>query len=194
MTSAIGIDGFEARYRSEADPWEVFSKQDELAKCEAVVAAAKRGNTTDVLELGSGIGGHSAALCAIAKRLDCIEATPTGVARTREQLAGYANARVYQKTLPTTLPRSSYSTIVISELLYYLSAPDMAEVARNVVAALQRDGQLILAHHWDHFDDARQSGANIHDDFIRRAGVLQFTSHLVRRTPLWRVEQFTNLR
>ncbi|MEE4207823.1 MAG: SAM-dependent methyltransferase [Parvularcula sp.] len=194
MTSAIDIDGFEARYRSEADPWEVFSKQDELAKCEAVIAAAKRGDTTDILELGSGIGGHSAALCAIAKRLDCIEATPTGVARTRERLAGCTNAKVYQKTLPTKLPRSLYSTIIISELLYYLSVPDMAEVASSVIAALPPDGQLILAHHWAHFEDAQQDGANIHQDFVRCTGAIEFTSELVCQTSQWRVERFAKLR
>lgn len=191
MSDMIDIGGFEQRYRDEPDPWGVFTRADEHAKRAAIIKGVDRGDSSSILELGSGIGGHSSALAAISIHLDCVEATPTGAERTRERLANHKHAHVHQITLPGSLPRPSYTTIVIAELLYYLSVAEMASLADDVAAALAPEGQLVLAHHWSDFRDAKQSGATIHRDFARFCKLCHSQPQLISRTAHWRVERFT---
>ncbi|MEE4212020.1 MAG: SAM-dependent methyltransferase [Parvularcula sp.] len=194
MSCLLDIAGFEARYREAADPWNVFHSPDEYQKRDAIIEAARRGDPGHMLELGCGIGGHSVALAKIAERLDCIEATSTGVDRTRASLCNYRHTRVHQLTLPGRLPSSSYSTVVVSELLYYMSVLDMTKLAFDIGGVLARGGQLVLAHHYAHFDDAHQSGATIHRDFAQACACLHSRPELVARTEHWRVERFTRRR
>lgn len=190
MSGYLDIDGFEARYREAADPWDVLNSPDEHLKRDAIIEATRRGDLTHVLELGCGIGGHSVALAKISTWLDCIEATCTGVERTRASLHHNRHTRVHQITLPGPLPRSSYTTVVISEMLYYLSVSDMVRLAADIRHVLVPGGQLVLAHHYAHFDDAQQSGATIHRDFAQACGCFPSHPKLVARTEHWRVERF----
>ncbi len=194
MSGYLDIDGFEARYRKAADPWDVLNSPDEHQKRDAIIEATRCGDLTHVLELGCGIGGHSVALAKISTRLDCIEATSTGVERTRAFLRDCRHTRVHQIILPGPLPRSSYSTVVISELLYYLSVSDIVRLAADIRHVLIPGGQLVLAHHYAHFDDAQQSGATIHRDFAQAGGCFHSHPKLVARTEHWRVERFTRRR
>ncbi len=185
----IGLSGFEETFGASDDPWRTFSDADEALKRRAIVRGLGAGPRGRVLELGAGNGSNSVALARRALRLDATEGTAKGTALTTRALIGVTRARAIILPLPARFPRSAYDAVVVAELLYYLSARDMAAVARAVAAALAPGGRLVLAHHRIDFHDFAQHAAGIHQRFLADTGV-SWRAAGGRRTGRWRVEAY----
>ena len=189
MVKPITVAGFEDTFGASDDPWSTFSDRDEALKRDAILHALGTGPFGRVLELGAGNGSNSVALARRALRLDATEGTAKGTALTRDALGDRRGARAIELALPARFPRACYDAIVVAELLYYLSAEDMAAVARDVAAALRPGGRLVLAHHRIQFHDFAQHAEHIHDRFRRDTG-RRWHPVEGRRTGRWRVEGF----
>lgn len=189
----IDIEGFDAKFRDSGDPWQTFSSRDEAIKRERILNALGKTPVARVLELGSGNGSNSRALARRSLRLDACEATPHGAGLTREALADEPGARVFERVLPAAFPGRSYNTVVIAELLYYLSERDLRRLARDVARVLTRSGRIVLAHHHIEFPDNAQRAADIHARFLAATG-LQWRRRYRARSRLWQVAAFTRER
>lgn len=184
--TAIGLDGFAAKFADSDDPWATFTARDEAVKRDAILHALGSGPFGRVLELASGNGSNSVALAERALRLDATEGTAEGAALTAKALAGRARARASVQVLPGRAPRTTYDAIVCAELLYYLTPRDMRRVARDVAAALRPGGRLVLAHHRVDYYDFAQHAAGIHARFLRATG-RRWRLRVVRFTGKWQV-------
>lgn len=187
MVKPIGLDGFEHTFGASDDPWSTFSNRDEAVKRAAILHAIGPGPLGRVLELGAGNGSNSVAIAARARRLDATEGTAKGTALTGQALHGSRGARALHLPLPARFPRLRYDVVVVAELLYYLSARDMARVATDVAAALRPGGMLVLAHHRIDFHDFSQHAEHIHDRFLGEAGCA-WRPTTQRRTAKWIVQ------
>lgn len=167
MTRAITLDGFDAMFAGDDDPWSTFAKRDEAHKREAILHALGPGPFARVLELAAGNGSNSVALAKRALRLDATEGTDTGTALTRKAVGDDPRVHVDRVVLPGRFPRTTYDAIVVAEILYYLSPRAMAQVARDTAAALRPGGVLVLAHHRIDFHDFAQHADAIHARFLR---------------------------
>ena len=185
--SAIDLAGFSAKFAGDDDPWRTFSNRDEAVKRAAILHAIGPGPRGRVLELASGNGSNSAALAPRSLRLDATEGTAEGTALTARAIERWPRARALLQPLPARSPRSTYDAVVVAELLYYLSARDMALVAREVARAARPGTVLVLAHHRVDFYDFAQHAAGIHARFLGAAGRFG-PARLVRRTSQWIVE------
>lgn len=166
----ITLEGFEATFRGDDDPWATFADADEALKRDAILHAAGAGPLGRVLELGAGNGSNSVALAGRALRLDATEGTRAGAALTARALEGERRSRALQLALPGRFPRPIYDCVVVAELLYYLAPGDMAQVARDVARALRPGGRLVLAHHEIDFHDFAQPAKGLHRRFLAATG------------------------
>lgn len=184
---AIGLEGFEAKFVADADPWSTWSDRDEAAKRAAILHGLPPGRTGRVLELGAGNGSNSRSLSARALRLDATEATRAGTRLVAEAIAPAGpRARALQLAVPAPPPRNRYDAIVVAELLYYLDPRIMRLLARQVARRLRPGGTLVLAHHRITFYDFAQVAAGIHDRFLVETGVA-WTVRPVRQSRRWAV-------
>lgn len=184
--TAIGLDGFAAKFADSDDPWNTFAAHDEAVKRAAIRHALGAGPVGRVLELASGNGSNSVALAARALRLDATEGTVEGTRLTARAIAGRRGARAIVLPLPGRFPHPVYDAAVVAELLYYLTPRAMARVARATATALRPGGRLVLAHHRIDYYDFAQHAAGIHARFLRDTG-RDWRVTTVRSTRRWRV-------
>ncbi|MDV3456850.1 class I SAM-dependent methyltransferase [Sphingomonas sp. HF-S4] len=166
----ITLDGFEAKFAADPDPWFTFSDRDEAHKRQAILHALGSGKRGRILELAAGNGSNSATLARRTLRLDATEGTAEGTALVAKAIADCPGARALRLALPDPFPSPRYDAIIVAEVLYYLTARVMAETARRVSRALPVGGRLVLAHHRIDFHDFVQHAAGIHADFLRDTG------------------------
>ncbi|MEH6487944.1 class I SAM-dependent methyltransferase [Hyphomonas oceanitis] len=162
----ITLEGFERRFQSDPDPWQTFSSVYELKKRQYLGHAIGNRTYGRCLEVAAGNGSNTCLIAGKALRLVATEGTPTGV-RLMESLTGHLeNTSVRQQDLAEPMPCRRYDLIVVSEVLYYLTAPVLRNVARGIDRTLVPNGRLILAHHHERFPDAVHSGQDIHARFL----------------------------
>jgi len=185
----IDLAGFAQKFAENPDPWQTWNSRDERLKRAAILHAVPAGSSGRMLELGAGNGSNSAALAARALRLDATEATSEGTELVRVAIADHApRARAIQLVSPALPPRVNYDTIIIAELLYYLTPREMRTLAIQVAGTLRAGGTLVLAHHRITFYDFAQRAEGIHDRFLRFSGA-RWRCRTVRRTGRWIVTQ-----
>ena len=180
----ITLRGFDAKFSGDADPWATFTDRDEALKRRAILNAMGPGPWGRVLELAAGNGSNSAAIAPRALRLDATEATASGTALVAKALGGRKRARAIELTVPARLPRVRYDIVVVAEVIYYLSACDMARTARDVAAVLRPGGVLVLAHHRVDYPDFAQHAAHLQRAFLR-ATRRRWQVRVARRTGRW---------
>ena len=187
MTRAITIDGFEATFRGNPDPWNTFAARDECRKRAAILHALGPARHGRLLELASGNGSNSQALVHRALRLDAVDGAPSAVRLTAQRLAGHPRARASRLALPGRFPAPRYDAIVAAEILYYLTPAALVAVAQEIGRRLRPGGTLVLAHHHLRFADVATAPATVHAALSAR---LPFATRRVVhiRTDRWRVE------
>lgn len=138
---------FEARYRSDSDPWSYATSDYERDKYRATLQACGPGPFDSAIELGSSIGVFSALLAPRCRSLVTIDAAPTAVEHARRRLAGYESVTTILGGIPEAIPRRDYDLVVASEILYYLSVSQLD----GTLAVLWRctpPGARWVAVHW----------------------------------------------
>src|SRR3954447_19692352 len=92
-----------------------------------------------------------AARCDDVLAVDCVD---EAVQHAAEALRDLPNVRVERALLPAELPDRTYDLIVVGDLLYYLSAPDLSALLDGLVDRLEPGGDLVAVH----FRDREQGG------------------------------------
>lgn len=142
----MSLADFEARYRADPDPWQYASSEYEHAKYAATLAACGAGPFSDALELAGSIGVFSAMLAPRCRRLTTIDAAATAVEIARRRVAACAHVDVLLGSIPAGLPHRRFDLVVASEILYYLTAAELAGTLAAVERRLLRGGRLIAVH------------------------------------------------
>ncbi|MDO7842881.1 class I SAM-dependent methyltransferase [Sphingomonas immobilis] len=187
----IDLGGFDRKFASDDDPWCTFSDRAEARKRRAILHGVGEGPIGRVLELAAGNGSNSVALAKVARRLDATEGTQNGTDLVKRAVGDMPRVQVRRLVLPGRFPRQTYDTIVVAEVLYYLTKTDMTRVARDVTRALRPGGRLILAHHRVDFPDFLQHADGLHHVFLTATG--SAWREVVRvRTGRWSVQSFKN--
>ena len=185
MNAPIRVEGFEAVFARDADPWGTFERRDEAVKRDAILRACghTRGRT---LELACGNGSNTRALARQSLRLLALDGAPSAVAITRAR-AGGPRVSVDEALLPDGVPSRAFDLIVIAEVLYYLRGREIDRLGSRLRIA--PGGRLVLAHHHIRFHDVSSEPATVHRRLL--AALPQPLKRVRRqRTSRWRVEAF----
>jgi SAM-dependent methyltransferase len=129
------------------DPWSFRSRWYEARKRALTLACLPAQRYGTGYEPGCANGELSAALAERCDRLLVSDGSARAVALARQRLAGLRHVDVQQAWLPAQWPAGRFDLIVISELAYFLDAPDIDVLADQVRGALLPGG-TVLACHW----------------------------------------------
>ena len=177
---------FEALYTEHADPWRFASSPYERAKYAATLEALPRQHYAHALEVGCSIGvltGQLAAHCASLLAVDVVDAALHEAASRCAHLDGVTIRRLH---VPDETPAGRFDLIVLSEVVYYWNAEDIARVADLIQRILLPDGDLVLVH-WLGETDYPLSGDDAATALL--AAVAPFTAPLLaRRTGQYRLD------
>ena len=142
----MSLADFEARYRRDPDPWGYATSEYERDKYAATLAACGEGPFADALELGASIGVFTDLLASRCERLTTIDGAPTAVAAARRRLAGATNVDVILGEIPDAIPIRRFDLVVASEILYYLTAPELARTLARLESSMVTGGRLVATH------------------------------------------------
>lgn len=162
----MSLAEFEARYRANPDPWGYTTSEYERRKYAATLAACGSGPFAHALELGGSIGVFSELLAPRCNQLTTIDAAPTAVAAARRRLAGVTHVEVILGKIPDALPAGRLDLVVASEILYYLTASELALTLERLEPCVV-PGARVVAVHW------RPAGAERPLDAERAHGILR---------------------
>jgi SAM-dependent methyltransferase len=142
----MSLADFEARYRANPDPWGYTTSEYERSKYDATLAACGSGPFAHALELGASIGVFSEMLAPRCAQLTTIDASPTAVAAARARLAGASQVCTILGAIPDALSDDRFDLVVASEILYYLTAPELARTLERLESCVVPGARLVAVH------------------------------------------------
>ena len=162
--SPIQSDYFEQKYTANIDPWNFRTSEYERDKYQTTLRALTRQTYENGLEVGCSIGVFTRLLRPHCEHLLAIDTSETAIEAAKN--ANEAGVKFRVATLPDEFPEGLFDLIVLSEVLYYFSEPDLERVARACANALTPTGEIILCH-WLGETDYPLTGEAASDIFTR---------------------------
>jgi len=160
--NTIEPDYFDALYAADPDPWRFRTSDYEAGKYAATLAALSRRRYRRALEVGCSIGVFTRQLASRCERLLAIDASRVALESARTACADLDNIAFELGAVPAQFPSGSFDLIVLSEVIYYLEAPDVRRLAHRCAEALSPDGEIVACH-WLGETDYPLSGAAASD-------------------------------
>lgn len=167
---------FDALYTDNADPWHYQTRWYEQRKRNICLAVLPQAQYKNAIELGCGNGIFSELLTQRCQNLLSIDGNSNAVQLAKERLAALPQGKVIQGIIPdillslensftsteSFLNQSGFDLIVISEILYYLSATDIDTVITWIKQNLAIDGTLLCCHWRYAIDGFVMTGETVH--------------------------------
>lgn len=159
---------FDEVYRANTDPWQFASSPYEREKYAATLTALPRPHYARGFEIGCSIGVLTAQLAPRCGHLLSIDVSETALAQARQRCADLPQVEIKQMHVPGEFPAGQFELILLSEVGYYWSPPDLARAADQLLAALPPGGQLLLVHWTPVVPDYPQTGDEVHGFFLQK--------------------------
>lgn len=168
---------FEAAYARRADPWRLASRWYEERKRALTLAALPAARYRSALEIGCSVGVLTAQLAPRCDRLLSTDLVEAAVAAAAERVADQPWVTVRQHDARDGVPTGPFDLVVLSEVGYYLSRPELVALADRVRASLTPDG-TVLACHWRHpVAEHAQTGDDVHRVLAERLGLTALATY-----------------
>jgi SAM-dependent methyltransferase len=174
----LPADYFARMYAAADDPWGFRHRWYEHRKRAATLAALDRPRYRSAFEPGCSLGVLTAELAQRCDALLASDLDPAAVAAARRALDGRGHVTVERRAVPADWPAGTFDLVVVSELAYYLSEDDLAELVDRATDALEPGGALLLCH-WRHpVADYPSSGDAVHERFRSGPGLVPAVRHV----------------
>ncbi|WMS44796.1 SAM-dependent methyltransferase [Acuticoccus sp. MNP-M23] len=136
---------FDNLYRADPDPWTFTTSDYERRKYEATLAALPRQTYAHALEVGCSIGVLTASLATRCDAVTGLDVSPVALELAAARCRGHA-VRLVRAEIPREWPEGRFDLIVFSEVLYFLTAEEVAASAVCALAALEPGGDILLVN------------------------------------------------
>lgn len=178
---------FDDLYNGNIDPWQYQTRWYEKRKRDMCLAVLPQAQYYNAIELGCGNGVFSELLASRSQNLVSIDGNEHAVHLAQERLQHLAHVKVIQATIPNSLAtldesilqryplskessspenlsaaKTGFDLIVISEILYYLSAADIDTVIKWAQRNLAVGGTLLCCHWRYAIDGFIMTGETVH--------------------------------
>ncbi|AGL15902.1 SAM-dependent methyltransferase [Actinoplanes sp. N902-109] len=161
-STSYSLEHFVNLYLAKDDPWDNATKWSDQRKYAVAMASLPRQRYRSGYEPGCAVGVLTRMLATRCDALLAVDAVPAAVEQARAAVAGLPGVRVAEAVLPADLPDATFDLIVVGDLLYYLSAEDLAATADGLVERLEPGGDLVLVHFRDREHGGNFDGFNAH--------------------------------
>jgi SAM-dependent methyltransferase len=170
-TSSTSLDKayFDRVYEASADPWSFATSPYEYQKYKATMAALPRAHYANAFEIGCSIGVLTQMLADRCSHMLAVDASALPLQAARERLATYTNITIQQMSIPGEFPDDSFDLIILSEVGYYLSMPDLEHARQLLLDSLNPGGHLLMVHWTPFVHDYPLTGDQVHDFFLQVA-------------------------
>jgi SAM-dependent methyltransferase len=135
---------FEELYAANPDPWRFATSRYEREKYRATLAVLGARRFHAGLEVGCSVGLMTRMLARRCARLLAVDIAEAALALARPRCRDLPQVRFLRAAVPDEWPAGTFDLIVLSEVLYFLSATEIAGVVRRVRGALRPGGRLVL--------------------------------------------------
>ncbi len=137
---------FERLYGRSIDPWNFQTSPYEREKYASTVDALDGRQYRNAVEVGCSIGVLSAMLAKRCDRFLGVELNAKAARLAQERLSYIKSAQVLVAEVPKSWPRDRYDLVVLSEVLYFLSADEIERVVSYIVRDLEPNGDCVLVN------------------------------------------------
>jgi cyclopropane fatty-acyl-phospholipid synthase-like methyltransferase len=137
---------FEALYQERPDPWAFETSPYEAAKYDHTLEVLGQEVFANALEVGCSIGVLTARLATRCRTLTATDVSETALSQAKRRCATLGNIRFIKVSPPRAGVEGPFDLVVLSEVLYYWSALDLAEFAGEIAAELSPGARLLLVH------------------------------------------------
>jgi len=158
---------FDAVYAANPDPWQFASSPYERGKYAMTLAALPNARYAAGLEIGCSIGVFTQQLALRCDNLLALDVAVSPLTEARQRCASNPTVSIEQMFVPAQWPAGAFDLIVLSEVVYYLSAADVARLASRVTDSLVSKGDIILVH-WTGATDYPLTGDEAAELFMDR--------------------------
>ena len=173
----ISLDYFTGLYLAKDDPWDLATKWHDQRKYAVTVASLPRPRYRRCYEPGCSVGLLTRMLAPRCDEILAVDCVPEAVATAAEQVREFPHVRVEQAMLPAGLPGGTFDLIVIGDLLYYLSAPDLDALLGGLIERLEPGGDIVAVHFRDRQHGGSYDGSHVHEALAGRAGLERVVRH-----------------
>jgi len=184
-------DYFDSLYASDPDPWCFDSSDYERSKYAATIQALPKSRYVNAFEVGCSIGVLTAALAPHCDAIVAIDAAAAPLKMAKRHGVNYPFVRFEQMFVPNQWPEETFDLVLLSEVVYYLSAEDVRRLAAKVLGSTTPGADVLLVH-WTGSTDYPLSGDEAADLFIASVGS-QGKLERTRRHPKFRLDVLTRI-
>jgi 2-polyprenyl-3-methyl-5-hydroxy-6-metoxy-1,4-benzoquinol methylase len=184
MSASLPRAHFEALYADGADPWGYATSAYEREKYDVTLAALPGYRIGAVLEIGCAIGVLTKHLATRSASVLAVDMAENALIQARARCISCGNVTIACMRIPTDWPEGRFDLILLSEILYYLSADDLAQTAQRVLQSVVPLGHVLLVHYVLP-TDYPATGDAASDNFIAATGL---TPILQRRQAEYRLD------
>lgn len=170
MSASLPASYFDDLYARDRDPWRFETSDYERAKYADTVAALERPPYRRGLEVGCSIGVLTAMLAERVDHLVAIDVAQAALDCARQRLDAAQNVELRRAAFPDEAPEGPFDLIVLSEVLYYLSADDLRRAADVTLRRLAPGGEVLLVHWLGETPDYPLTGDEAADGFLAAVG------------------------
>ncbi len=142
----VGRDHFEALYAARPDPWRLATSDYERTKYAATLAALPRPRYARGFEVGCAMGILTARLGRRCDDLLAVEPVASALEEARARNADQPHIRFAPLFAPGEWPDDIFDLVVLSEVIDYLGAEDVAVLAARVAASTEPGGDVVMVH------------------------------------------------
>jgi trans-aconitate methyltransferase len=179
---------FDALYLGNPDPWAFRSSAYESAKYSATLAALPRDHYRIGIEIGCSIGELTSRLAPRCDFMLGVDVSAVAIAEAKRHHGERQDIAFIVAEVPAFWPGIRADLIVLSELLYFLDAAEIRQLAEQVAEHWIDGGDCLLVNYLGPTDTA-VDGDNASDRFIealaRRRPITTLTAE---RAPGYRLD------
>ncbi len=159
---------FERIYARKQDPWDFETSDYERDKYDITLDALPRERYENAVEVGCSIGVLTRRLAGRADRLLALDVSERALEKARERLADEPHVEFACMQVPHLVPDDVFDLVVISEVAYYWTRPDLEHAAEEIARIHEPGGHLVLVHLTEYVPDYPQTGDQVHDYLASR--------------------------
>ncbi len=168
MSESLDAKYFDDVYAAHDDPWSFETSDYERAKYAHTLQSLPRDRYERALEVGCSIGVLTQQLAPRCGRLLSVDVAEKALAQARERCRSLPQVEFQKMNIPEEFPSGLFDLVLVSEVAYYFSRPDLERFADSLAAAQPHGADLVLVHFTPVVADYPATGDEVHDYFLGR--------------------------